>query len=406
PCVCGPGVRSSPRAACCYGCLGRPGRARADATRIVAVAGPCLHRGLRCENPPVPRSAAPPPAAPTRRTLLGAAGVAALLPLVGCGRIALGGPEEYTPPPPGIDDLYRTDLLELLERALAGTEHMVGVGAGDGDPEVSSTLAALSSALPVQRTALLTGAEAEDERAAEQDPAPGQASPPPTQDVPADLAELVAVLVRLRDLGASAARQVSGSLARPVVAIAAHTARAARRLDGGPSWRSGTRDTSTRCSPPGPRGRRGSSTWTSPHCTGSGPRSSGRSPSRTARPSWPARRSTRSPAGPSTSSPPPGCRRCWPRGCSSTTSRSSEPPPSSADRCRSRRRSRRRSGWGRWWTGWSRCRASRSSSRLPRRSDGPARRSRAGAGSGAADRGDHRADDLPPPALADPAAGA
>src|SRR5699024_8266563 len=38
-----------------------------------------------------------------------------------------------------------------------------------------------------------------------------------------------------------------------------------------------------------------------------GPRSSGRSPSRTARPSWPARRSTRSPAGPSTSSPPPGC---------------------------------------------------------------------------------------------------
>ena len=196
--------------------------------------GPCLHRGLRCENPPVPRSAAPPPAAPTRRTLLGAAGVAALLPLVGCGRIALGGPEEYTPPPPGIDDLYRTDLLELLERALAGTEHMVGVGAGDGDPEVSSTLAALSSALPVQRTALLTGAEAEDERAAEQDPAPGQASPPPAQDVPADLAELVAVLVRLRDLGASAARQVSGSLARPVVAIAAHTAWAARRLDGDP----------------------------------------------------------------------------------------------------------------------------------------------------------------------------
>src|SRR5699024_9138253 len=172
PCVCGPGVRSSPRAACCYGCLGRPGRTRADATRIVAGTGPRLHRGLRCENPPVPRSADPPPPAPTRRTLLGAAGVAALLPLVGCGRIALGGPEEYTPPPPGIDDLYRTDLLELLERALAGTEQVAGTGSGDGDPELSSTLAALSSALPVQRTALLTGAEAETERAAGADRSP------------------------------------------------------------------------------------------------------------------------------------------------------------------------------------------------------------------------------------------
>lgn len=181
----------------------------------------------------MPRSADPPPPAPTRRTLLGAAGVAALLPLVGCGRIALGGPEEYTPPPPGIDDLYRTDLLELLERALAGTEQVAGTGSGDGDPELSSTLAALSSALPVQRTALLTGAEAEKERAAEEDPAPGQTAPPPAQDVPEDLPELLAVLVRLRDLGASAARQVSGSLARPVVAIAAHTAWAVQRLGDG-----------------------------------------------------------------------------------------------------------------------------------------------------------------------------
>src|SRR5699024_6559978 len=169
--------------------------------------------------------------------------------------------------------------------------------------------------------------EAEKEGAAEEDPAPGQTSPPPAQDVPEDLPELLAVLVRLRDLGASAARQVSGSLARPVVAIAAHTAWAVRRLGDGtggaapsptaeelvparevpaadpPSigaesdyhrtieraqleeWYAGyLREVLAARS----EGRRGSSTWTSPHCTGDGPRSSGRSPSRTAPPSWPA----------------------------------------------------------------------------------------------------------------------
>lgn len=178
------------------------------------------------------RPAAPPSAsAPSRRVLLRAAGAAVLVPLAGCGRIALGGPEEYTPPPPGIDDLYRRDLLALLERALAGTERVAEADAGD--PVLSSALTALSSALPVQRTALLTGAESEKEREAEEDPSPGQTSPPPPEDVPTDLPGLVAVLVQLRDLGASAARQVSGSLARPVVAIAAHTAWAVQRLRSG-----------------------------------------------------------------------------------------------------------------------------------------------------------------------------
>ncbi|MGO1200829.1 MAG: DUF4439 domain-containing protein [Dermabacteraceae bacterium] len=171
--------------------------------------------------------------APTRRALLYAAGAAALLPLAGCGRVALGGPEEYTPPPPGIDDLYRRDLLELLERAIAGTERVAADGDADADPLLSSTVAALSSALPVQRTALLTGAESEKEREAVEDPVPGQTSPPPPEEAPTDLAGLVAALLQLRDLAAAAARQVSGSLARPVVAIAAHTAWAAQRLRGG-----------------------------------------------------------------------------------------------------------------------------------------------------------------------------
>lgn len=157
----------------------------------------------------------------------------ALLPLAACGRIALGGPEEYTPPPPGIDDLYRRDLLELLETAIAGTSRVVAEGDADADPLLSSAVAALSSALPVQRTALLTGAEAEKEREAVENPTPGQTSPPPPQEAPTDLAGLVAALVQLRDLAAAAARQVSGSLARPVVAIAAHTAWAAQRLRGG-----------------------------------------------------------------------------------------------------------------------------------------------------------------------------
>ncbi|WP_394214552.1 DUF4439 domain-containing protein [Brachybacterium vulturis] len=182
-------------------------------------------------RPALPPCPAP---APSRRLLLRTAGVAVLLPLTGCGRIALGGPEEYTPPPPGIDDLYRHDLLELLERTIVGTARVAAADAADGEPLLSSTVAALSAALPVQRTALLTGAEAEKQRGAGEGRAPGQASPPPAE-APTDLPGLVDALVRLRELAASAARQVSGSLARPVVAIAAHTAWAARRLRGGAS---------------------------------------------------------------------------------------------------------------------------------------------------------------------------
>ncbi|MGO1228011.1 DUF4439 domain-containing protein [Brachybacterium sp. AOP42-C2-15] len=168
------------------------------------------------------RSAAPSPA---RRTVLRAAvGALAMLPLASCGRVTLGGPQEYTPPPPGIDDLYRIDLLTLLDRVMAGTDHVVQAFETEpGEPALSAALTTLSAALPIQRTALLTGAQLEREREAQEDPAPGQTAPPPPADAPTDVAGLLAALEELRDLAAAAARQVSGSLARPVVAIAAHT---------------------------------------------------------------------------------------------------------------------------------------------------------------------------------------
>lgn len=166
---------------------------------------------------------------PRRRVLRAALGAFLLVPLAGCGPIAVGGPAEYTPPPPGIDDLYRIDLLSLLDRAIAGTELVVQAGSG-GDPALSAALTTLTTALPIQRTALLTGAQLEQEQEAREDPAPGQTAPPPPADAPTDIAGLVAVLLQLRDLGASAARQVSGSLARPTAAIAAHSTWIALRL--------------------------------------------------------------------------------------------------------------------------------------------------------------------------------
>lgn len=101
-----------------------------------------------------------------------------MLAAAGCGPVQLGQPPTYTPPPPGIDDLYRTDLLMLIDRANAAVEQLrppasggapsdgggaSDAGGGDAPPvldvRVADALAELSSSLPVQRTALLTGAQ-------------------------------------------------------------------------------------------------------------------------------------------------------------------------------------------------------------------------------------------------------
>ncbi|GAA4530759.1 DUF4439 domain-containing protein [Brachybacterium paraconglomeratum] len=164
--------------------------------------------------------------APTRRGVLQiAVGALVVLPLASCGRVILGGPEKYTPPPPGIDDLYRIELLTLMDQVIAGTDQvMQALDPATGEPAPSAALTALSAALPIQRTALLTGAQHERELEAEDDPAPGQTAPPPPAGAPTDIAGLLVALVELRDLAAAAARQVSGSLARPLAAIASHTA--------------------------------------------------------------------------------------------------------------------------------------------------------------------------------------
>lgn len=181
-----------------------------------------------------PRPRVPAPALRRRSVLRGtlavlAAGGLGAGALSGCGRVALGGPEEYTPPPPGIDDLYRRDLLVLLERAIAGAEAVTSAGTGD-DPALSADLTVLVGALPVQRRALLTGAEQEREVEASADPDPAATGAPAPTDVPGDVPALLAVLVELRDLAADASRQVSGSLARASSALAAHSAWIALRL--------------------------------------------------------------------------------------------------------------------------------------------------------------------------------
>lgn len=158
-----------------------------------------------------------------------AAGAIAAGTLSGCGRVALGGPEEYTPPPPGIDDLYRRDLLALLERAIAGAEEVTSASSG-GDPALAADLTVLVAALPVQRRALLTGAEQEREAEASEDPDPEATTAPAPTDVPGDVPALITVLVELRDLAADASQQISGSLARATAALAAHSAWIARRL--------------------------------------------------------------------------------------------------------------------------------------------------------------------------------
>lgn len=183
-------------------------------------------------SPPVPSAppaecARPVPAAgsvvPRRGLLLGGA----LLALAGCGQVELGGPAAYTPPPPGIDDIYRAELLALLDAARAATDGLEDPGGADAEA-TAAAVEGLAAALPVQRAALLTGAESEAET--EDGEGTGSAASASPTEVPADVPGLLALLLELRELTTDAARQVSGSLARPVAAIGAHTQWAALRL--------------------------------------------------------------------------------------------------------------------------------------------------------------------------------
>lgn len=147
---------------------------------------------------------------------LSATGAAAVT-LAGCGPVRLGQPTPQTPPAPGIDELYRLDLITALERAVAAC---VGIPVEQlGDPE-------LPEVLEQQRAAMRTGAEAEEEAEAETSSSAASADGG-TQGTPADLMDALAALTQL---GTDAARQTSSHLASPVSAIAARAGWAAGRL--------------------------------------------------------------------------------------------------------------------------------------------------------------------------------
>lgn len=170
-----------------------------------------------------------------------------VLPVASCGRLRIGQPTPYTPPPPGIDELYRTDLLTSLDRLRDGLETVQHRDAAAAAKPVAALLEELSAAAELQRRALSTEAELEaaasatgtggsatDTGTATGPEAPAVASDAgggapvdgPASDVPTLLTELVS----LRALASDAARQVSGALARPVLAVAVHAGWAAARL--------------------------------------------------------------------------------------------------------------------------------------------------------------------------------
>lgn len=146
---------------------------------------------------------------------LGAAGTAGLL--TGCGPVRLGQPARQPPPPPGIDELYRRDLITTLHRAI---DACAGIPTDQlGDPELTEVLAQ-------QRAAMDTGAEAEEASSA--GTSDGADAPEPADA--GDTAALMDALADLAVLGTQAARQTSSRLASPVSAIAARAGWAAGRL--------------------------------------------------------------------------------------------------------------------------------------------------------------------------------
>lgn len=161
--------------------------------------------------------ASPPPLrtrALGRRAVLGLGlATCGTLALAACGPVRVGQPTAYTPPPLGIDDLYRADLLAQLDELLAAT-------AGSTDPraEFAGQILALHSALLEHRDALLTGAQTQQEASAASDGGTGEGTGAQATD-PGALLEMLGGTVAL---GANACIQCSGSLSRVIAAIISH----------------------------------------------------------------------------------------------------------------------------------------------------------------------------------------
>ncbi len=150
--------------------------------------------------------------------------------LAGCSgptRIALGGRETYTPPPPGIDEIYRTELLKAVTDLAASTAHAEPKG---------DFPALLTAPLEVHQKALRTGAEQEKTASAEVESSARSTASAMSGSrgvkVPAARAMVEASrnLASLRDLYAHAAIQVSGDFADLCASGAAWAELAAARL--------------------------------------------------------------------------------------------------------------------------------------------------------------------------------
>ncbi|MGQ4549791.1 hypothetical protein ACUH96_08610 [Dermabacteraceae bacterium P13077] len=126
--------------------------------------------------------------APTRRALL----IAGAFALSGCGVVRVGQPEGYTPPPPGLDELVRKDLLARAAALAAAAQR-------DGNAQAARLAEQYLSALA-------TGAEKE----AGKHPSPASAPPALTDACGA-----------LRETCAQACLAASDSLARLSAAIGA-----------------------------------------------------------------------------------------------------------------------------------------------------------------------------------------
>lgn len=184
------------------------------------------------DHVPAPRGEQTLPASrPSRRALLTGGALIATGALASCGRLRLGQPAEYTPPPMGIDDIYREDLLESL-----GTLRSAVRGDLDAPEGAREALSELRSALAEHVRALTTGAEApasasaSDAGATASTASTSSGASGSAQKAPTDLPSLLVLLGRTITLAAGACVQCSGSLARVVAAIAAHLQWASGRI--------------------------------------------------------------------------------------------------------------------------------------------------------------------------------